>query len=154
MQKNGPYSFEICQSFWDHLDTLFREEMICSTLSVYKELLDYKDELAEWAKDRKEFFIEPDREIQNQYSIIVDSINQNLKYSSAQKSLFLSNADPWVIAHAKTRGLIVVTSESKVSEESKKIKIPNICTHFDTKYCNLYSMLQELNIKLELFKRV
>jgi len=148
--KNGPYGFDIAPSFWELIDQKIEEKIISTSILVYKELTDGTDELAKWIRDRRESgcFIEPDKDVQYKLGAIADYVNENHPQHEAAE--FLSGADPWVIALAKTTNAIVVTQERLVSSESKKVKIPNICKKFGVLYIDTYQMLRELkaNIKI------
>jgi hypothetical protein len=47
------------------------------------------------------------------------------KLINAKKSR--SMGDPWVIAHAKVHGAIVVAEEVPKNEQSTKVKTPDVC---------------------------
>jgi hypothetical protein len=148
--KNGPYGFDIAESFWELIDQKFDDTTIITPTLVYKELTDGNDELAEWIRARKgkECFIEPDKEAQDILSAIADYVNQN--YPQHEAAEFLSKADPWVIAVAKVTNCVVVTQETLVGNESKKLKIPNICRKFGVKYIGTYQLLRELRANIRI----
>ena len=60
---------------------------------------------------------------------------------------FSKGADPMLLAQAKADSSVVVTFEIKnnLEQEKKpygsKVKIPNICEHFEIKYISLYELL-------------
>jgi hypothetical protein len=148
--KNGPYGFDIAPSFWDLLDQKIEKGLIFTSTLVYKELTDGNDELVTWVRGRKDSgcFIEPDKDVQEKLRAIADYVNKN--YPQHEAAEFLSGADPWVIALAKVTNAVVVTQEKLVGNESKKVKIPNICRGFGVLYIDTYQMLRELkaNIKI------
>ncbi len=145
--KNGPYGFDIFPAFWNWLDTQFSKETVFSSKMVYDELIAGEDELSEWIHNRKEtnYFINPNQNIQSSFQDIANFVRQ--KYPLHQVEFFLDGADPWVIAQAKAMSAIVITHEVPVSENSTKIKIPNICNKFKVKYLNLYQMMRALNAR-------
>ena len=55
-----------------------------------------------------------------------------------------------MIATAKTLDATVVTQEVTVPEDSKKVKIPNICNEFEVDYCNTFELLEILGVKFML----
>ena len=57
---------------------------------------------------------------------------------------FMNRADPWVIAHAIAQGGTVVSLEGCAPNTSTKVKIPNVCSHFNVTCINTYQMLREL----------
>ena len=143
--KNGPYGFDIVPAFWALLDREFSNEVIFSSRMVYEELSVGGDELASWVQQRRNFFIQPNQEVQKTFQSIANYVSQN--YPNHQAQLFLGGADPWVIAHAKMEKAVVVTHEVLVPTTSTKVKIPNICRQFDVEYMNPYQMLRELKAK-------
>ena len=146
--KNGPYPFDIVPAFWNWLDEQFEQRTIYSSVFVYDELVKYDDGLSEWVKSRKQYFIEPNEEVQKKYAEIINWVQQN-NQSEAEVEKFLSGADPWVIAHALVSRDFLVTHEKRVGDNSKKIKIPNICEQFGHQTCiNTYQLLRQLNAHL------
>lgn len=51
--KNRYYAFDICPGFWDWMDAVCDGD-IASIVSVRDEMTGGNDELADWAKDRKD----------------------------------------------------------------------------------------------------
>lgn len=67
-------------------------------------------------------------------------------HTNVQK--FLSGADPWLIARALELGnesTIIVTNEVRVRNNSKKIKIPDICDDLEVQTCNVFDLLSNTN---------
>jgi hypothetical protein len=145
--KNSAYGFDIVPIFWSWLAGEFESGRVVSTRSVYVEIVAGKDELAQWVKGRKHYFLVPDRATQQNYSQIANYVTTN--YESPQVSHFLSGADPWVIACGLTDGLIVVTHEQRAGPGARVIKIPNICDEFDVKWTDLYTMMRKLGCVLK-----
>lgn len=148
--KNGPYGFDIAPSFWELIDQKIEEEIISTSILVYKELIEGNDELSKWIRERRESgcFIEPDKDVQKKLVAIADYVNEN--YPQHEAAEFLSGADPWVIALAKTTNAVVVTQEKLVGSESKKVKIPNICRKFSVLYIDTYQMLREFKATIKI----
>ncbi|MCH8994000.1 MAG: DUF4411 family protein [Chloroflexi bacterium] len=148
--KKGPYGFDIAPGFWTLLEQKASEGVIRSPRSVYYELVDMTDDdLADWAKERKEgeLFVEPDEAVQGTFRTIADYVQDNYDESNARH--FLDGADPWVIAHAKTRGGEVVTFEVR-APNSRKVKIPDVCDRFGLECTDTYKMVRSLGASLEL----
>lgn len=149
--KNFHYNMTFCPAYWEWLDLQYEEGYIASTSSVYDELYQYGDELSNWVKERKEQFISiEDNATQQKYAEIVQHV-YDLKNKNPNKvDLFLSKADPWLIAKACVTGAQLVTHERKVSSDSKDIKIPNICEIFGVECLSTFQVLQELNAQFVL----
>jgi hypothetical protein len=99
--KNGPYAFDILPRFWSWLDEMIAAQTVCSSFMVLRELTEGEDELARWARDRRdsEFFVSPSREVQSVLAEISAYVVSNFEPQHAQT--FLDGADPWVIARAR-----------------------------------------------------
>jgi len=145
--KNGPYGMDIVPSFWTLLDSQAASGSICCALMVYDELVAGNDELAAWAKQRRNsgFFLAPSATTQAVLSQIAVHVQGN--YPSHQARAFLAGADPWVVAQAKAEGQIVVTHERLVTPASRKPKIPNICQVFQVDWIDTYKMLRDLGAR-------
>ena len=145
--KNGPYGMDIVPSFWKLLDDQSEAGVICSSTMVYEELATGNDELADWAKQRKntDLFRDPCEDVQRIFNQIATYVQG--RYPEHQAQRFLSGADAWVVAHAEVEDAVVVTHEALVNEHSEKPKIPNICKRFGVEWVNAYQMLRELGAR-------
>jgi hypothetical protein len=145
--KNGPYGFDIVPRFWAWLDEMFTSGTIYSSVMVFNEIAEGSDELSRWARDLadRSFFVEPSAEVQSCLSEIADYVISRFEPQQAQS--FLAGADAWVVAQSKIDSAIVVTQEAPVGINSKKVKIPNICTAFDVHYVDTYGMMRTLGAR-------
>lgn len=143
--KNEYYQMEVCPGYWTWLDSQFEAGCINSISLVYDELKSFGDELSSWVKERKEQFLDvADDETQARFTEIAQHVAelQNLKPGNLEN--FLSGADPWLIAKARSIGAVVVTHEALAPESARKIKIPNICRKFGVDYLNTFQLLKQL----------
>jgi len=148
--KNQYYGMDICPAYWDWLDQQFQWGIVDSVDMIGKELKDGNDELAEWVKMRPEHFIKnDDAETQSVFTEIVRNVVAG-DYNPGNRDNFLAKADPWIIAKAKTLGATVVSHESLVVPNGRKVKIPNICQQFDVPCLNTFQFLRELNARFVL----
>ena len=148
--KNQYYSMDICPAYWDWLDQQFQLGIVASIDMIGKELIDGKDELADWAKNRPSHFINNDDDkTQTAYAEIVTAVAAG-DYNPGNRDNFLAKADPWIIAKAKAIGATVVTHESRVASSAKKIKAPNICQQFEVPCINTFQLLRELKARFVL----
>ena len=117
-------------------------------MRVYDELLDGQDDLAAWAQERREsgLFLEPEAAVQAAFAQIAGYVQASYPNTNATQR-FLDRADPWVIAHAVVEGSAVVTMEIAVQLNVQKVKIPNVCSHFNVPCVNTYQMLRELGVR-------
>jgi hypothetical protein len=55
--KNNHYGFEFCPGFWDWIDDANAAGAVHSVERVYDELIERDDDLSEWARARRGFFL-------------------------------------------------------------------------------------------------
>lgn len=147
--KNGPYGFDIAPGFWAFLDEKASEGLMATSTMVYDELVEHSDdELAAWARQRQRsgLFVEPDQIVQEHARKVIDYVQS--AYEASQAAKFLKGADPWIIGHAMGDHGQVVTMEVAVPSNSKKVKIPNICSMFQVDCVALVSMCRDLGLRL------
>jgi uncharacterized protein DUF4411 len=145
--KNQYYGMDICPAYWDWLDLQFEQGLIGSVDMIGRELRDGNDELADWVRERPAHFISnDDDETQGVFATIVQSIMDG-DYNTGQRDNFLAKADPWIIAKAKCLEATVVTHESVVSPNARKVKVPNICHQFDVNCINTFQFLRDLQAR-------
>lgn len=159
--KNQFYSPLFCPGFWDALDILFDNGKWCSLDKVYNELAekniktgnqkDKEDYVSKWVKDRKYCFREFDaaEELRKIINYLDGEVSLR-RYDADQVELFLSGADPYLIAYAIKHDLEIITNETYTNEEKYndpknkiKIKIPNVCKKFGVPYKMLWKFLQD-----------
>lgn len=150
------YAFDIAPGFWNGLERLARELIVCSPMMVYDEILDGKrdDPLTLWAKEYKTvLFVDIDDDTQAFYSRIADWAEQT--YEPQHYQTFLRGADSWVIAYAAVHHRIVVTMEALKTENLNqdrriggRIKIPNVCRRFQIQYQDTFALMRDQKIIL------
>ena len=151
--KREHYAFDFCPGFWDALLKGYRQNKVASIIPVKKELLKGRDALADWIRNEApDDFFEPVEidEVQTTYAEIVQWIDDNDQYTRAAKQNFLSGADPWLVAHARSNGFILVTYEVSSPESRALIKLPDVARHFSVRPIPPYVMLRELAVTLKL----
>jgi len=145
--KNTFFAFDICPGFWKWLST---SDKIHSISKVRDELLDGKDELAEWIKNgvNNSFFIEEDEKIQLCYRDIAEYVYAlPERFKPGVKAHFLSKADGWLIAASKVLGATLVTHERYEPSCVKAIKIPNIAREFAVPYTDIFTVLRQFKVE-------
>lgn len=142
--KNFYYGMSICPAYWDWLDQQARNGFIASVKEVARELKEGNDELARWVKERADHFVTHD---DDQTQMVASEIAQHLMegdYQPASRDSFLAKADLWIIAKAKVEGATVVSHESLVQPNSRKVKVPNICNAFQVPCISTFECLHTL----------
>lgn len=139
--KNSAYGMDFCPAFWDWLLLKHSQGFLGSVDAVKNELLARQDELTPWASTApSDFFQQPTSSVLGVLGQIANYIATK-GYPPAEKNRFLSKADPFLIAHAKAGNHIVVTHE-KAAPNSKKIKIPDVCSVFGVACCSIYDVIR------------
>ena len=142
--KNGYYGFAICPGFWNWLKGGSKLGRVGSVAKIRREINDGddNDELKVWINDGKPLdFIAPD-------AATVDALKDVTQWVMAQdydeknRAAFFAKADPLLVAHAIAHDCTVVTHETYVPSNSKKVKIPNVCEAMDVKWVNCFEMLR------------
>ena len=150
------YPFDVFPGFWNILEEEGRAGRVKIPLAVYDELVEgsENDKLEQWVRINKKILVaEPDPPIVEKFSEIVNFVSQNYEPQHVQK--FLGDADPFVIATAWAKGMVVVTFETiknetrdKITGKIKgKIKIPNICIHLGVPNITFTEMLRDFGVK-------
>jgi predicted nucleic acid-binding protein len=147
---NGPYAFSRAPTFWAALDKKLNDGLICTSEMVYRELVTFGDQLSGWVKNRKQngLYREVDELVQTNLTTVVDYVATCGKYDLQNANEFFSGADPWIIAHVLASGGTLVTNETALRPQAKKVRIPDICAEFDVRVISGYDMLDELDIVL------
>ncbi len=127
-------------TYWQFLDQLIDAEAVVSCWEVYKEIERQRDNLFDWCKDRKAIFEKPSEETTIE---MVSLMNKYPNFAAVGGSK--NAADPWVIAHAKLRGAIVVTDEHFAEKQrpTKPPKIPNVCDELGVQRRTIVEFLSE-----------
>lgn len=141
--KNRYYGFDICPGFWEWMDVVCGHDVV-SIETVCSELMDGGDELAAWAKHRRDaawFLPIDDEPTQTNFMAIADHVT-NGQYSESAVEKFLSKADPWLIAKAVALDAKIVTHELPEPGAKKRIPIPNVASYFEIECVNTFDALR------------
>lgn len=140
--KRDYYGFEFCPGFWDWLDVAWAAGQVASVEAVYDELVDYGDQLSDWARDRRSFFRAPGAAEVSAIATVNSWAVASGDYTLAAKQEFAAAADSVLIAHALSGGHTVVTHEQP-SNAIKRIPIPNAASALGVHYASPWRMLRE-----------
>lgn len=139
--KRSYYGFSLCPGFWDWLDQAHGAGTVASVEAVYDELIDFGDELSDWARARRSFFVPVTASELDSVARANRWANDSVAYDAAAKTEFASVADSFLIAQALAGDHTVVTLEV-ISDSRKRIKIPNAATALGVKWCDPFHMLR------------
>jgi len=147
------YAFDIAQPFWNGLLNFAQGRRIISIDKVYNEIMEGKDELTNWAKNKFHNYFDKTNttEVLNKYAAIIQWADSQFQYTQSAKDEFYkeNNADTWVIAYAYTKQYTIVTHEVYNQNIRIKIPIPNVCKSFNISYTNTFEMLRNLNFQFQ-----
>lgn len=119
----------------------FEKQLIVAPTEVYNEINYMNNEVVNALGKFKNNFIEID---ETQIVILKQIYNKYTKLATISKT----EADPFLIACAKSRNLIVVTSEDRsVNPSTKSPKVPNLADEFGVKCMNLNEFFIDFGIK-------
>ena len=147
--KNDHYGFDFCPGFWAWLQLVNDEGLVHSVDAVYDELVAGDDELAEWVKDHKSFFLPTTSAEVQSVAAINRWANDSPDYTPNAKAEFSRAADSFLIAHAAAGAHTVVTHE-RASDGRKRIKIPNAALANGVEVVTPFQMLRREKVKLVL----
>lgn len=114
---------------WENIEQLFSEGKLISHAEVLREINSNngkEDELQIWANAHELYFL-PDYRPEEQAVIAEISLISEQFLTNKTKS---QHADPWIIAQARSRNLILVTEEVKNNSQVKpqNYSIPDVCS--------------------------
>ncbi len=139
---NKYYSMDLNPGYWEILDRLAQEGRVFSPIEVKREILQNDGTLSDWIKSRPYMFKDITDDVQKElrkimadYPTLVDSIKQR------------SIADPWVIAFAITEDAVVVTKEMPAGNNSKRIKIPDVCNGLGVPWIDDFQFAREIGMR-------
>ncbi len=140
--KRDHYGFEFCPGFWDWLDIAWADGRVASIEAVYDELVDYGDQLSDWARDHRSFFLAPGADEVQAMATVNGWAAASGDYTLAAKQEFAEAADSALIAFALAGAHVVVTHELPANAR-KRIPIPNAAAALGVTYASPWRMLRE-----------
>lgn len=134
--KNYPQ--DVFSTLWNNFAKMIKDAVIISSSEVLRELEDYDDEIAVWAKANKQIFIKPSLDEQQ----LVRQILARHPDLVREEAILVGKpyADPFVIAQAKVHNCILVHSEKF---KPNAHKIPNVCKSFDVEEIPLFEFFRK-----------
>lgn len=155
------YSFGLVPTFWECLKDNYKSQYLYIIDSVKSEIChetdeDNKDDIQKWVESEFNGNIlqTDDEEILENYQKVLNHVKDSGIYKETAFSQWsnIQIADPWLIATAMKYNYTIVTFEVRdninITNKIKSAKIPNVCEHFDVKYCNLFDMMDKLEIRI------
>ena len=140
------YHNDVCPGF---LPWVLRENgsgRVFSTEHVRKELIDYEDGLATWARGiGPDFFLPPDQATVAAMKEIAQWVVAEARLLPTAKATYFSEkADQYLVGHAKAHGFCLVTCETSAPDSTRRLFIPDVCDANDVEWLPYYKFLREL----------
>jgi len=132
------------RAIWDEIEFLIEHKNISSTTVVYDEIMKYSgdNQLKKWAKSHKKgFFIPTNQEVFK----LAQDVAREFPDLLDKKKLETGepDADPFLIALAKSEGATIITQERKDLPN----RIPMVAAHYMVKSIDLYEFFEERKLK-------
>ncbi len=141
--KNGYYDFTVCPGFWEWIMARHAAGDVFSIQRIGQELTDGTDELADWVVNTASgLFLAPDVATIEQMKKVAAWVMKQ-PYDEKSRAKFFAKADPFLIAHAAAHGHTVITHETRVGTDSKKVKVPNVCDALGVEWMNTFDLLRK-----------
>jgi predicted nucleic acid-binding protein len=127
------------RSVWAFIGDEMTAGSIVAPREVLTELLQKDDEVAAWANERRDLFVEPSEAVQRRAGVI---------YQDFPNPHIRDGADPFVIAEAEARGFTVVTYEGRsfngVPTRRWDRQMPGVCQRHSVACATLPESLAQL----------
>lgn len=147
----GYAPIDVAVSLWNKIRSLADKGVVCSLDMVKKELYENDDDLKQWMKSNIEskFFMKFSMdETNNRLGRILEWAAFHSTYSDKAKEKFmkLDKADVYLAAFASANPSewTVVSFERTNHFGKSEIKLPDVCSTFNTKCITLQDMFREL----------
>lgn len=146
--KNLYYQMNRVPEFWDWLEFQSEAGKIKVPTEIYEEIVSGKDDLAEWARGRKENLI-----IDEDVSDINTVINQGYGFTNGEideATLEQMGKDPFIILyglHDPANRIIISSEVSSPKRMKKNKKIPDICFGLGIQHYDVYHLIRALDFR-------
>lgn len=137
------YNFNYCRIFWDFILDLHSKGLVYSINAVRKELTIKDDELSDWVKNEvPSGFFEDENTSFNSYAQLM-TWSQSLDVHEKAKIDFadITKADAFLIAHAMSHNMSIITHEAEKPGAKRRILIPNAAKAQGVKTITLFEFL-------------
>ncbi len=147
--KNLYYSFDICPGYWEWVKYAHENGTLLTIEPVQDEILAKEDELSEWLKlCPADYFPTIDDDCAKAMTEVSEwVIAQGFRESAVHA--FLSKADYFLVAYAKTHGHVIITKEVHSSGKTK-VKIPTVCQALGVRCTNVYDLMRDKGVSFNL----
>jgi hypothetical protein len=141
-----PYSMDVMEGAFEYIEEKMKSGKIISTIAVFNEIKKWEDKvpgLKDWLHKNKPYFIKEDLA----QALAMKPIIKKYEIYATDKGDY---GDLTVIGMAKSRNLIVVTSEKRKDQHRETHpKIPNVSEEFGVDCLNVIEFLRKEGIVLQ-----
>ena len=150
IRSKNEMPMELWPTFWGKVSEMISCGNVYSHEAVKEEIKKGKDELTEWIHDNasEQFYISNDAEIMSEYARVMNWAQGNSAFRQSAIEEFARVADAFLVAAASAKGYTLVTYEESDTLCRKRVKIPDACNALGVRYCDLNTVLRELDIRI------
>ncbi len=148
--KNRYYAFDIAPSYWEWLEHSFASGTVGSIQAVYGELVAGGDELGDWAKRHRKYFLPIDQRTTTFFQPLSDWARSQRFTQQALATFSANAADYLMVAFSATYKCTVVTHEIPDPKSRKRVKIPDACAALKVSYTDPWTMFRKTGSQLAL----
>lgn len=148
IRSKNEMPIDLWPTFWTKVAEMISSKQIFSNIQVREEIEKGNDELTLWMKENapSDFYIGNDEEVMIKYAEVQNWASCNPVYRSEAVTEFAQVADAFLVATASAKGYTLVTNETADPMCKRRVKIPDACNALGVRYCNLNTVLRELEI--------
>lgn len=143
------YPIDIFPFYWSCIAALLKDRQIYSLDIIRRELCQGGDSLSSWISSEIPEECFADESIsEEKFSNVVSYIYNCSQYTQSAKRQFLADgvADPWLVAFALEKESTIVSYEVSAPESRRRIKLPDVCSHFGVRCITPIEMLREMQV--------
>lgn len=130
------YPPDVFPSLWKDIEKLVSQGSLIASQEVFNEVKKRDDELLRWANTNKKMFVDLDAGQLQQVGIVLKDFPQLVDTKKTTP-----DADPFVIALARSRGWAIITSETP--NPGGRPHIPDVCKRYNVRWISLMEFFRE-----------
>lgn len=150
IRSKNEMPIDLWPTFWTKIAGLIASGQVYSSIQVKEEIEKGNDELTQWMKENvsSEFYIGNELDVMGKYGEVQKWASSQSLYKPEAIVEFAQVADAFLVAVASAKGYTLVTNETADPYCKRRVKIPDACNALGVRYCNLNTVLRELNVTI------
>lgn len=131
------YPRDIFPNIWHNIEKLAENNAVCICSAVHDETSQADDDLYDWAKKLPRFVCPPTNE---EFQIAKQIGEDHPGWVQGDHN----GADPFIIAHAKVEGSIIVTEKRRKgpNTQNHNLRIPNVADEYQVKTIDFFAFIR------------